>query len=235
MSVTADVMDVGQSTGPITIHDYGDQALLLEFESTAEVLAWADALREADLLGVLDIVPASRTVLVKLAGPRYQAPTRQRLGKLCMTANAVSDVTAPIDGIDGRADIKIDIEIDVVYDGADLDEVARLTGLSTDQVIAAHTGTPWRVGFGGFAPGFAYLIGGDGRLEVPRQSEPRTRVPAGSVALAGEFSAVYPRESPGGWQLIGHTSKDTAELWDVDRDRPALLSPGMWVQFREAR
>jgi KipI family sensor histidine kinase inhibitor len=228
MSVTADLMAAGRSTGPITIHDYGDQALLLEFESTAEVLAWADALREADLLGVLDIVPASRTVLVKLAGPRYQAPTRQRLGKLCMTAKAASDVTAPIDG-------RADIEIDVVYDGADLEEVARLTGLSTDQVIAAHTGAPWRVGFGGFAPGFAYLIGGDGRLEVPRQSEPRTRVPAGSVALAGEFTGVYPRESPGGWQLIGHTSKDAAELWDVDRERPALLRPGMWVQFREVR
>jgi KipI family sensor histidine kinase inhibitor len=225
MSVTADLMDV-MALG--TVRDYGDQALLLEFESTAEVLAWADALREADLLGVLDIVPASRSVLVKLAGPRYQAPTRQRLGKLCVTARAVSGVTAPIDG-------RADIEIDVVYDGADLSEVARLTGLSTDQVIAAHTGTLWRVGFGGFVPGFAYLIGGDGRLEVPRQSEPRTRVPAGSVALAGEFSGVYPRESPGGWQLIGHTSKDTAELWDVDRDPPALLRPGMWVQFREVR
>jgi KipI family sensor histidine kinase inhibitor len=227
MSVTADLMDV-MALG--TVHDYGDQALLLEFESTAEVLAWADALHEADLLGVLDIVPASRTVLVKLAGPRYQAPTRQRLGKLRVTAEAVSEVTAPVDG---RAEI--DIEIDVVYDGADLDEVARLTGLTTEQVIAAHTATLWRVGFGGFAPGFAYLIGGDGRLEVPRQSEPRTRVPAGSVALAGEFSAVYPRESPGGWQLIGHTSKDTAELWDVDRDPPALLRPGMCVQFRDVR
>jgi KipI family sensor histidine kinase inhibitor len=229
MSVTADLMDV-RALG--TVHDYGDQALLLEFESTAEVLAWADALHEADLLGVLDIVPASRTVLVKLAGPRYQAPTRQRLGKLRVTAEAVSEVTAPTDG---RADMEIDIQIDVVYDGADLDEVARLTGLTTEQVVAAHTATPWRVGFGGFAPGFAYLIGGDGRLEVPRQSEPRTRVPAGSVALAGEFSAVYPRESPGGWQLIGHTSKDTAELWDVDRDPPALLRPGMWVQFRDVR
>jgi biotin-dependent carboxylase-like uncharacterized protein len=122
MSVTADLMDV-MALG--TVHDYGDQALLLEFESTAEVLAWADALHEADLLGVLDIVPASRTVLVKLAGPRYQAPTRQRLGKLRVTAEAVSEVTAPTDG---RADMEIDIQIDVVYDGADLDEVARLTG-----------------------------------------------------------------------------------------------------------
>jgi len=225
MSMTADLVDTGRSTGPIIIHDYGEKALLLEFDSTAEVLGWADALREAELLGVLDIVPASRTILLKLAGPRYQAPTRQRLGKLHVTAEALSEAATPRDG-------RADIEIEVVYDGADLDEVARLTGLTTDQVIAAHTGTPWRVGFGGFAPGFAYLIGGDERLNVPRQSEPRTRVPVGSVALAGEFSGVYPRESPGGWQLIGHTD---AELWDVDRDPPALLRPGMWVQFRAVR
>jgi KipI family sensor histidine kinase inhibitor len=232
MSVTADLMDTSRSTGPVTIHDYGDLALLLEFDSTVEVLAWTDALREAGLLGVLDIVPASRTVLIKLAGARYQAPTRQRLRKLRVAAEALSEAARPSDG-------RVDIEIDVVYDGADLDEVARLTGMSPDQVVAAHTGTPWRVGFGGFAPGFAYLVGGIGvaeRLNVPRQSEPRTRVPAGSVALAGEFSGVYPRESPGGWQLIGRISNDSADtrpLWDVDRDPPALLRPGMWVQFRE--
>lgn len=221
MSMTADVMEVGRRTAPHT-HDYGDQALLLEFESTAEVLAWADAVREADLLGVLDVVPASRTVLIKLAGPRYQAPTRQRLAKLQVAADEVPTLTA-------TAGQRADVELDVVYDGEDLDEVARLTGLTPDQVVEAHTGTPWRVGFGGFAPGFAYLIGGDSRLAVPRHADPRTKVPAGSVGLAGEFSAVYPRESPGGWQLIGRTS---AELWDVDGDPPALLVPGMWVQFR---
>ncbi|HEX2399857.1 MAG TPA: allophanate hydrolase subunit 1 [Mycobacterium sp.] len=223
MSMTADLMDVS-ALG--MVHDYGDQALLLEFDSTAEVLAWTDALREAELLGVLDIVPASRTVLVKLAGPRYQAPTRQRLAKLRVTAEALTEASTPHEA---------DIEIDVVYDGADLEEVARLTGMTTDQVVAAHTGTLWQVGFGGFAPGFAYLIRGHERLNVPRQSEQRQRVPAGSVALAGEFSAIYPRESPGGWQLIGRTSEDTAELWDVDRDPPALLRPGMWVQFRQVR
>jgi KipI family sensor histidine kinase inhibitor len=214
MTVTAELMVIG------TVHDYGDQALLLEFDSTAEVLAWCDALTDADLLGVLDIVPASRTVLLKLAGPRYRDPTRQRLGKLRIE-NVADDVTAPIDQ---RA-----VEIDVVYDGADLEEVARLTGLSQDDVVAAHTAAPMRVGFGGFAPGFAYLIGGDERLNVPRRAEPRTRVPAGSVGLAGEFSGVYPRESPGGWQLIGRTD---AVLWDVDRDPPALLTPGSWVRFR---
>jgi KipI family sensor histidine kinase inhibitor len=216
MTVTAELMVIG------TVHDYGDQALLLEFDSTAEVLAWCDALTDADLLGVLDIVPASRTVLLKLAGPRYRDPTRQRLGKLRIENVADDDVTAPIDQ-------RADVEIDVVYDGADLEEVARLTGLSQDDVVAAHTAAPMRVGFGGFAPGFAYLVGGDERLNVPRRAEPRTRVPAGSVGLAGEFSGVYPRESPGGWQLIGRTD---AVLWDVDRDPPALLTPGSWVRFR---
>ena len=96
-------------------------------------------------------------------------------------------------------------------------------------MIDAHCETLWRVGFSGFAPGFAYLVDGDPRLRVPRRSEPRTSVPAGSVAIAGEFSAVYPRRSPGGWQLIGHT--DTI-LWDIERPTPALLTQGMWVQFR---
>lgn len=206
------------------VHDYGDQALLLEFDDTAEVLAWTDALRAADLMGVLDIVPASRTVLVKLAAPRHRQATRVRLSKMRIDPADVQIAPAP--------DQRPDVVLDVVYDGEDLDDVARLTGLTRDEVVSAHTATPVRVGFGGFAPGFAYLIGGDPRLHVPRRAEPRTRVPAGSVALAGEFGGVYPRESPGGWQLIGHTD---ADLWDIDREQPALLMPGMSVQFREAR
>src|ERR1700754_3331575 len=217
MTVTTESMAIG------TVTDYGDQALLLQFDSTAEVLAWNDILRDADLPGVVDIVPASRTVLLKLCGPRHQSATRQNLSKLRLTPGAVEDATAPTDG-------RADVVIDVVYDGEDLEEVAKLTGLDPKDVITAHIQTPWRVGFGGFAPGFGYLVGGDDRLNVPRRSEPRTKVPAGAVGLAGEFSGVYPRESPGGWQLIGHTD---AELWDVDRDPPALLMPGLWVQFRE--
>jgi KipI family sensor histidine kinase inhibitor len=205
-----------------TVHDYGDQALLLDFDSTAEVLGWCDALRDAGLLGVLDIVPASRTVLLELAGHQYQAATRARLDGLRMERSA----TFP--GAFAPARRAADVTIDVVYDGEDLDEVARLTGLSPDQVVAAHTAAPMRVGFGGFAPGFAYLVGGDERLHVPRRAEPRTRVPVGSVGLAGEFSGVYPRETPGGWQLIGRTD---VVLWDVERDPPALLIPGSWVQF----
>jgi KipI family sensor histidine kinase inhibitor len=216
----------------LQVHDYGDTALLLDFDSTAEVLAWCEALRDADLPGALDVVPASRTVLIELAEHRHQAATRARLDGLRVERSA----TFPGSRAPGRqaADIDptgldADVTIDVVYDGADLDEVARLAGLSPEQVVAAHTAAPMRVGFGGFAPGFAYLVGGDERLHVPRRAEPRTRVPAGSVGLAGEFSGVYPRESPGGWQLIGRTD---AVLWDVERDPPALLIPGSRVQFR---
>jgi KipI family sensor histidine kinase inhibitor len=202
-----------------SLYDYGDQALLLECADTDEVLAWTDVLTQADLPGVLDIVPAARTVLIKLGRPAFQAPTRQRLAGLSIEGRVS---TAPAAG-------KADVVIDVIYDGADLAEVGRLTGLDPEAVVAAHTGTMWRVGFGGFAPGFAYLIGGDARLEVPRRAEPRTKVPVGAVGLAGAFSGVYPRESPGGWQLIGRTD---AVLWDVNRPNPALLAPGMWVQFR---
>jgi KipI family sensor histidine kinase inhibitor len=202
------------------VFDYGDQSLMLQCGTTAEVLAWVDALRAAALPGVVDIVPAARTVLVKLDNPRFQGVTRQRLRRMRVTADDAALV-----------DRSADVVIDVVYDGPDLAAVADHTGLTAAQVIDAHTSTLWRVGFGGPVPGFAYLIDGDARLRVPRRSEPRTSVPAGSVALAGEFSAVYPRQSPGGWQLIGHTD---AVLWDLDRPNPALLTPGMWVQFRAA-
>jgi KipI family sensor histidine kinase inhibitor len=201
-----------------TVYDYGDRALMLQCGSTAEVLACVDALRAAALPGVLDIVPAARTVLVKLHDRGLQGVTRQRLRRM--------RVTAPADAAPGRG---ADVVIDVVYDGPDLGEVAEATGLTVAEVIDAHTSTPWRVGFSGFAPGFAYLVDGDARLRVPRRAEPRSAVPAGSVGLAGEFSAVYPRQSPGGWQLIGRTD---ADLWDLERPLPALLTQGMWVQFR---
>ena len=202
-----------------TVLDYGDQALLLQFDSTAEVLAWTDALREAAMRGVLDIVPAARTVLLKLDGPGRQSAVRRRLGTLTVAPGAAAPTTVQ------------PTVIDVVYDGADLAEVGDLTGMTTAQVIEAHTANPWTVGFCGFAPGFAYLVGGDPRLAVPRRSEPRPSVPAGAVGLAGEFTGIYPRRSPGGWQLIGHTD---AVLWEIDRPDPALLTPGMWVQFRAA-
>lgn len=201
-----------------TVVDYGDRALMVQCGSTAEVLAWADALRAAAIPDVVDIVPAARTVLVKLDGPRHQGVIRHRLRKMIVAASP-----------DTTSERRADVVIDVVYDGPDLAEVADHTGLTIAGVIDAHTCTLWRVGFSGFAPGFAYLVDGDPRLRVPRRPEPRTSVPAGSVGLAGDFSAVYPRQSPGGWQLIGRTD---AVLWDLQRPNPALLTQGMWVQFR---
>ncbi len=201
-----------------TIRAYGDRALLIECGSTADVLAFTEAVSGASLRGLTDIVPGARTVLVRFTEPDFVAPARRLLGGVAVPPTEQSPA----------AD-RADVVIDVVYDGADLIEVADRLGIAPREVVAAHTGRPWRVGFGGFAPGFAYLTGGDPRLAVARRPEPRTRVPAGSVALAGEFSGIYPRESPGGWQLIGRTD---AVLWDLDRPNPALLTPGMWVRFR---
>lgn len=200
------------------IHDYGDRALLIECGCTADALALTDVLRAQHLPGVLDIVPGAQTVLVILSAPDRLAAVRARLA--AMPAPRPAPAPAPGD---------VDVVIDVTYDGEDLPEVADALGMTTEDVVEVHTGTPWRVGFVGFAPGFAYLVDGDPRLSVPRRAEPRPRVPAGAVALAGEFSGIYPRESPGGWQLIGRTE---AVLWDLLRPRPALLAPGMWVRFR---
>jgi len=168
----------------------GDRALLVEVDDLTEVLALAATVRSAGLDGVLDVVPAARTVLL------VTAPGTD-LGRVHHAVLGLS-----VDPAAAQADGET-VEIEVIYDGPDLDEVTTLTGLDADEVVAAHTGTPWRVAFGGFAPGFAYLTGGDPRLDVPRRDEPRTSVPAGSVGLAGEFSGMYPRPSPGGWQLIG--------------------------------
>lgn len=218
MSVALDFTDMAKTDAVL---DYGDSALLLQFDSTPDVLAWTAALHAAALPGVVDIVPASHTVLVKLSAPRYRAGVRRRLATLAVDPDAVRTRAA-----DGPPDVVID----VVYDGPDLADVAEHTHLSVAQVINAHTATPWLVGFGGSTPGFAYLLGGDPRLQVPRRPQLRT-VPAGSVALAGQFSGIYPRQWPGGWHVIGHTE---AVLWDLDRPVPALLTPGLSVQFRAA-
>ncbi len=126
----------------------------------------------------------------------------------------------------------VTVTIDTVYDGADLEDVAGLTGLGVDGLVKAHTGQEWRVAFIGFAPGFSYLRGQNPAFQVPRRSSPRIEVPAGAVAMAGPFSAVYPRASPGGWQLIGHTA---ARLWSLDEQPPTRLEPGTRVRFRAIR
>ena len=128
----------------------------------------------------------------------------------------------------GLADPMPETVIPVRYDGLDLAEVAEIAGMSAEQVVERHLAARYTVAFTGFAPGFAYLSGGDPALVVPRRSTPRPRIDAGSVGLAGPFSAVYPRQSPGGWQLIGRTA---SSMWDLDRDPPALLLPGNRVRF----
>ena len=190
----------------MNVQAYGDTALLLDCESLGEAHRWFAALHH-DAEAVL----GARSVLLR-GDPSV---LRALVGR-----TTPADPTAALDGPE--------IEIAVVYDGADLDDVAQLTGLSVDEVVGAHTDTPWTVAFGGFAPGFSYLVGGDPRLHVPRRDSPRGRVPAGSVGLAGEFSGIYPRESPGGWQLIGHTD---LTMWDTAREEPALLTAGMTVRF----
>ncbi|PRX92495.1 KipI family sensor histidine kinase inhibitor [Allonocardiopsis opalescens] len=200
------------------ILDCGDSAVLVELADLDEVLGCYAALVERPPPHVVDLVPAARTVLVRVRpGPGVLAEVRAALAGLRPRAGA-------------RADGGL-VEVPVHYDGADLADVAELTGLSEAEVVAAHTGREWRVAFCGFAPGFGYLVGGDPRLKVPRREQSRVRVPAGSVALAGEFSGVYPRSSPGGWQLLGRTE---LAVWDPGREPAALLAPGVRVRFVDA-
>lgn len=201
----------------------GDTGLLAELDSLDAVLALYAELSARPPPGVVDLVPAARTLLVK-CDPAVG-------GDLAATARAVRAAEARRDARPAAEAPVETVRLPVVYDGEDLAEVSRLTGLAEREVVAAHTATEWTVAFCGFAPGFGYLTGDDPRLHVPRRPTPRTRVPAGAVGLAGEFSGVYPRESPGGWQLIGRTD---AVIWDIDRDPPALLRPGVRVHFVEA-
>ena len=217
------------STGgvPVTVLPVGEDALLVEVAGLDHVLALEAALRrlvaacDDPWSAVTDVVPAARTVLL-LARPGTE------LGALDQAVRDVAArVTLPASGPTASPTGE-EVEVPVTYDGPDLGEVARLTGLTPSEVASAHTSTSWRVAFGGFAPGFAYLVGGDPVLRVPRRDHPRASVPTGAVGLAGEFSGVYPRPSPGGWQLIGTTA---LSLWDVARDPPALLTPGTTVRF----
>ena len=187
----------------------GDRAVLLDCGSLDEAAGWFAALTD------LDPVLGAQTVLLRGNPAELRAIVTARKPRPPAVAAGTTVVV-----------------ITVRYDGPDLADVAALAGLTEDEVVTAHTATAWTVGFGGFAPGFAYLVGGDTRLHVPRRDTPRSSVPAGSVGLAGDFSGIYPRSSPGGWQLIGRTD---AELFDVGRNPPALLQPGMRVRFEAAR
>jgi KipI family sensor histidine kinase inhibitor len=190
---------------------YGPRAVLAEYDSLAEVMAVSDALRAANLPGVDDVVPAARTVLV-----HHQKVDRAALEKLLVPSSAAPQATGPI------------VEIPVVYDGVDLADVAAATGMTIDQVVEMHSSAIYSAAFLGFTPGWAYLVGLPKPLHLPRRHTPRTSVPAGSVAIASEFSGVYPTTSPGGWNLLGHT---TTTMFDALRNKPALVVAGDRVRF----
>jgi len=190
----------------------GRDAVLVEVGSTTEAVSLAAWARERHLAA--DVVPGAATVL--LDGPA----DRDRLPDLL-------DSWQPGGGAGGP-----EVVVPVVYDGPDLDFVADHWGCTRQEVVRRHQGTEFVSAFCGFAPGFAYLSGLDEVAEVPRLASPRTRVPAGSVALAGRWCGVYPGASPGGWRLVGRTD---AVLWDPSRTRPALLAPGTRVRFEKAR
>ena len=191
----------------------GALGVLAEVDDLATVHRLAAAVRGSSLPCV-DVVPGYRTVLVTAASRSDLSAVREALPGLELPA---------VSAVPSRQ-----VEIPVVYDGTDLDEVARLTGLSASEVVARHTGTEYVVAFLGFAPGFPYLVGLDPSLHVPRRRTPRTSVPAGSVGLAGPQTGIYPQATPGGWQLIGRTS---VSLFDAVRDPPALLAAGDRLRF----
>lgn len=206
----------------------GPDAVVLDFaddpEPSAAVGRATAAIRRAigsDMLRVTDLIPSAHTVLVQAD----RGTGIDVLGVHRALRAARDDAAQP----DARSD---EIRIPVIYDGPDLDDVARTLGLGVDEVVALHRDTRWQVQFMGFAPGFGYLVAqGDSSnplAQIPRRDESRTAVPSGAVAVAAGYSAVYPRESPGGWHLIGHT---TTPMWDENSTPPALLEPGRTVRF----
>ena len=193
-----------------------DRSLLVEAADLDEAmrlnLAWDG------VPGIVERIPGARTVLVRFDPVRVSSSS---------LAAVLSATVVDAEHVPHTREVTIPVQ----YDGSDLSEAASLLSVSAEELVNRHLAADWQVAFSGFAPGFGYVVGSDPLFDVPRRSSPRTRVPAGSVALAGAFTGVYPRESPGGWQLIGRTD---AVMWDIDRDPPALLAPGTSVRFERA-
>jgi KipI family sensor histidine kinase inhibitor len=206
----------GTTEEPRTL-PFGDGAVLVELPDLAAVHALDAAIRELRDPRVVDRVPGARTLVLR-------GPDPDALGELVARAWALRSP-------DAVAAAQDPVVLEVTYDGDDLDGVAGLTGLSVQEVVGRHLAAQYTVAFGGFMPGFAYLTGLDPLLRVPRLESPRQKVPPGSVAIADEFTAVYPAATPGGWRLLGRCG---AQLFDVQREPPALLSAGMRVRFVRA-
>ncbi|MFF2081378.1 allophanate hydrolase subunit 1 [Kitasatospora sp. NPDC058162] len=194
----------------------GPDALLVELDGADETIAFHAELQRrrtaAGFPSVTEVVPAERTVLLDgVADP--DALATELPGWRVPPLRTTSDET---------------VTVPVRYDGADVAEVAAVWGVAEDEVARIHSATEFRVAFSGFSPGFGYLTGLPERYRVPRRAVPRPVVPAGAIALAGRYTGVYPRSSPGGWQLIGRTD---AVLWEPSREPAALFSPGTRVRF----
>lgn len=213
------------------INPCGEQAILIDV--TAEdaeraglsqlftVLRIKDEVASWQVDGIVDLVPAATTLLIML-------DTAKVLPKDVAAKVAAIDISQPVETAGGQTQ---ELEIPVRYDGPDLAQVAELLGMSAEALVAKHQQTVWTAAFGGFAPGFAYLVSDEPLGNAPRLSSPRPAIPAGAVGLAGEFSGIYPQASPGGWQLIGTTE---TKMWDVSRtERPAFILPGDKVRFVE--
>jgi KipI family sensor histidine kinase inhibitor len=195
----------------------GPHALLVEVATGEERADLVRRLAHRPLAGVTETLPAARTVLLLLdrdTDPAAVVRALESLPEAPPSAETADDV----------------VTIEVTYDGPDLADVARHLDISREEVVRRHTAQTWTCEFVGFLPGFGYLAGSEGGLDVPRRDSPRARIPAGSVALAAGLSAVYPSSSPGGWQLIGRTAE---RMFEVDREPPGLLRAGTRVQFVE--
>ncbi len=193
----------------------GEAALLIEVDDFTTAQRVRTCLLRARIPGVRELVPGLRSLLL------VADPLAVDLDELAAKLPAWDYGEAAT--IPGR-----DVDIPIHYDGPDLDATANLTGLHRDELIERHAASTYTVAFLGFSPGFPYLVGLDPRLQVPRLDTPRTRVPAGSVAMAGDMTAIYTRATPGGWRILGHT--DLA-LFSPHRHPPALLAPGDRVHF----
>lgn len=195
----------------------GERAALVEFDSAEQVLGLFRGLRAEPPDGVANLVPAARTLLIG-----YDPET--------LDFSRLADALKHWPVATATADHAGELTIPVRYDGEDLVQIAEDTRLDVDEVVRRHTAAVYTVAFCGFAPGFGYLTGLDPALHLPRLNTPRTRVPAGAVAIAGGYTGVYPRPSPGGWRIVGHTDEI---VWNIDRDPPALFTPGLTVRFTQ--
>jgi KipI family sensor histidine kinase inhibitor len=202
---------------PFRARPAGDRALLIELGSNAEVHRYAAALRQRLGRELEDIVPGHEAVLVSAAGG---APPIAELERIFDTIARAEVAAAP----------SPQVTIPVRYDGPDLEQVAAAAGISIAEVGTTHCSREYTAGFIGFSPGFAYLLGIDPTLQLPRRRTPRVTVPRGAVAIAGEYTAVYPSEGPGGWNIIGHTE---AVMFDASREESFLVRPGTRVRFEQ--